>query len=380
MDDTINVTVDTPLNNEDDEKFIQGTDSADTITNRGDEVSISGGAGADSISNSGDHVTINGGAGVDSISNTGSNVTFQYTEGDGNDVIYGFNYTSTFQVMSGSVAKLTSDGKDLFLNFSDSGVITFKDGALLSKFNLVDSYEDAIDYGTVEVTGTGDADSIVNYFSNATINAGAGDDEIYNEGNNATITGGAGADSISNSGAYVIIAGGSGADSIVNTGSNVTFQYSEGDGNDFIDGFDETSTLKVLSGSVAKLTSDGKDLFLNFSDSGVITFKDGALLSEFNLVNASGNAIDYGAVEVNGTDDADNIVNHFNNAIINAGGGSDTILNYFTEVTITGDYTLAIEGATDGKLITAAETSAMSIWLTFPLTSNKSAPHLSRPT
>ena len=104
--------------------------------------------------------------------------------------------------------------------------------------------------------------------NNVTINAGEGNDSVYNDASNVSIFGGNGNDSIktgapedsSNLNAYIdggegndriynygsdyaVIVGNLGDDYIDNWGENVLFKYKEGDGNDIIQGFNETSTL-----------------------------------------------------------------------------------------------------------------------------------------
>ncbi|MBR0059970.1 MAG: hypothetical protein IJP68_00675, partial [Selenomonadaceae bacterium] len=73
----------------------------DTISAYGDFSKISGDSGDDYIYNSGSDVTISGGAGDDYIENFAKNVVFNYKVGDGADIIYCFDETSTLSITGG---------------------------------------------------------------------------------------------------------------------------------------------------------------------------------------------------------------------------------------------------------------------------------------
>ena len=153
--------------------------------------------------------------------------------------------------------------------------------------------------------------------SQSSINAGAGNDNIENEAaKNVTINGSKGNDTINNAlmfdgaiGGFrypddVIIIGGTGNDLIYNSGSNVTiiggtgndtirndehgengknvlFQYANGDGNDYIEGFNETSTLSIGGGSYST-TKSGDDLIVTVGE-GKISLMGAASLSAVNI-------------------------------------------------------------------------------------------------
>lgn len=128
---------------------INSTAYADSIRNSGDSVniyagdgddiisvnasynSIYGNAGNDIISVSADYTRINAGAGNDTIYRTnkygwGYNY-FQYANGDGNDVIYGFEAAQDFvSLSSGSSYSTTTSGNDFIVSVG-SGKVTLKD-------------------------------------------------------------------------------------------------------------------------------------------------------------------------------------------------------------------------------------------------------------
>lgn len=83
------------------------------ITNETANTLVEGTAANDKITNSGDNATIDGGLGNDTISNSGANVVFNYAAGDGNDVIAGFDATSTLKIGGGTGAysSLSSENK-----------------------------------------------------------------------------------------------------------------------------------------------------------------------------------------------------------------------------------------------------------------------------
>lgn len=150
--------------------------------------------------------------------------------------------------------------------------------------------------------------------SQSSINAGAGNDNIENEAaKNVTINGGKGNDTIdnalmfdgaigrfrypddviiiggtgndliyNNSGSNVTIIGGTGNDTIINKyGENVLFQYANGDGNDYIEGFNETSTLSIGGGSYSTIKS-GDDLIITVGE-GKISLMGAANLDTLNI-------------------------------------------------------------------------------------------------
>ena len=129
--------------------LVSGTSINDTIWNPSyrDTVTINAGAGNDSIKNYGDYVTISAGIGNDTINNNctdaltpyddedGSYVLFKYSEGDGNDIIYGFKANSTLSITGSSYSSTTSGSNVIFT--VGSGKITLVGASSLgSSLNL----------------------------------------------------------------------------------------------------------------------------------------------------------------------------------------------------------------------------------------------------
>ena len=187
----------------------------DYIYNNGKYSTLAGGTGNDIIENSTlsiwnperqaneifspDHMTIDGGAGNDSISNAGANVLFKYEVGDGNDVIEGFNATSTLSIGG---AKYTSakSGNDLIFTVG-AGKVTLQGAANLSTVNIIGD-EEIVTLLTVTDTTkspvtTDAAVKVVNASARTTavkITGNASANTIISGAGNDTLTGGKGND------------------------------------------------------------------------------------------------------------------------------------------------------------------------------------------
>lgn len=228
------------------------------------------------------------------------------------------------------------------------------------------------------LSGTSGKDTIINEGDHVTIDGGKGNDYIYNEGYNTSISGGANNDVIYNShnhsyksGSYDTIDGGAGDDSIcsssyciINGGSgndyislpyadNVTimagkgddtidsggtpifyvpmlYLYAEGDGNDVIYNYNNSSVVSITSGSFDTSTI-GNDVLIKVGE-GTIT-----------LVGAKGKYIN--VYPKNFTTGDDVYFNYAENARLSALDGNDYIVNYSKNVTVDG-------GADNDKIYT----------------------------
>ena len=275
---------------------IYGGDGHDDIISSGNNVGISGGNGADSILSSGndglfignngnDTIYIqgkgnilDGGQGNDTIIlEEGSSGNFiAYSNGEGNDIVFGLTSNDTIELTSGYISKVSVNGSDVIAKIGDG---TFTGVNLKGKvINMTDwldgSYSLKVDSANsitvfandkttanmelnsviknfdaskrtkaIKVTGNalnnsisggagndsilGNAgnDSLVGNSGNDTIYGGAGNDKIYGNAGNDSLVGGDGADAIS---------GGSGNDRIYGNAGNDNL--AGGDGNDAIAG------------------------------------------------------------------------------------------------------------------------------------------------
>ncbi len=128
---------------------ISGGKGNDKIYAGGSEHLINGGAGNDLISLTGNHLTITGGAGDDTLyGSTATSHLYQYTKGDGNDLIFNVGSHDTIS-LSGVTAKEWStvkSGKNLIVKIGTLGNITLVGGkANTPKIYSEDSVPDSDD-------------------------------------------------------------------------------------------------------------------------------------------------------------------------------------------------------------------------------------------
>ena len=385
---------------------ISGGNGSDTIYNQGSNSSVNGGAGSDFISNWGSKVTIDAGTGADSIENLennvtiggskgndtiynglrygsgdtvygnrGSNVQFTYSEGDGNDVIYGVKSDSTIQIATNSSYTSQQSNDDVIIKVGE-GSITLKD-AKDKSLNIVTENlsedENAVKYTSgndsiqiprdnIKVEALAGNDTVENAKKNVTISAGDGDDSIHNTGSQVTIDGGNGDDTVINSGDSVSIIGGANDDSIINYGDSTTIkggtgtdtirlvhlvrssefscntliQYSLGDGNDTILDIASTDLIHITNGSYSTQVSDN-DLIIKVGENS-ITLKDAAN-RKLQIKNSNGeietvnpNGIVYycnntANTQILGSSHADSIYNVAPKVTIETGEGNNIIYN-----------------------------------------------------
>ena len=299
-----------------------------------DNVSIDGGAGKDFIHNYGLNVSIIGGKGNDTISfsSTASLNVIQYANGDGNDLINGFNATSTLSI-SGSKYSSETGGDDIIITVGD-GSITLRGAASLSAIHIDGEEEDltALTFNNktdsavtlpaqteivdaykrstpIQITGNDKDNSLVGGFGNDTINGTSGDN---------TLTGGKGKDLF-----------------IYTAGKNIITDY------------EKKYKISVAS-AYEGFALDGSDLILNFGNDNSLTIKDGKdkaikINSDVNFYTADGmfnsvktaatlsgsasfNAKTYSKlVTITGSDNATEILGNKKANIIYAGNGGSTL-------------------------------------------------------
>ena len=300
----------------------------------------------------------------------------EYANGNGNDVIYGYDESSTLRFTSGSPV-VSTNGLDVVITVG-KGTLTLKDavgktlnwtnakGKLTSKVYGDFDVENSSEFATVN--GTAKADKIYNSGDVAIVSGGAGADTIKNEGGYVSISGGAGNDYI-NDGSWgsSTISGGAGDDTIelANDAWHV-IEYAAGEGKDVIIGYGETDSIKLTKGTIvsSKTTLSGDDVIFTIG-TGTLTIKEGIgklitfidakdeiISSErygpANIENAEGYAsivtTEYddtitnwaeGATMRGGAGD-DYIENYGEGAKVYGDGGADTLLNYGDNSTLEG--------------------------------------------
>ena len=271
----------------------------DYIYNRGANSSIDAGDGSDTIStyNRNGNMTIRGGKGNDKICLKSTSNVVKYKSGDGSDTVYGFNSTDSLSI-SGADYSTQASGDDLIVTVG-KGKILLKDvkgnAVYINKKNVAGK---STNKNFIVLT---DGDETLNSnLDKVTILGGAGNDVLENDfGDNVSISAGDGNDTIWNvareewnSATYsydtldtpdkVTLSGGKGDDYIYNQfGNKVLFQYTSGDGNDSIVGFNDSSTLSVVGKKYSTKTG-GSNVIVTV-DKGKITLEGAASLSAVNV-------------------------------------------------------------------------------------------------
>ncbi|MBR0059865.1 MAG: hypothetical protein IJP68_00135, partial [Selenomonadaceae bacterium] len=269
-----------------DKVSIDGGSGNDTIYNVTDiniqlstNSTLIGGAGNDSIYNTGSNSTISGGTGNDTISLGtalagrrparyevgGENILINYTNGDGFDLIQGFDSKATL-LISGSEYSTKESGDDLIVTVG-KGKITLEGAVGLSVPNIASDYVKVTDstkspvtvgssIKTIDASTRTKAVKITGNKLDNSISGGSDNDKLY---------GGKGDDYLS---------GGKGNDSLWGDDGADTFYYAKGDGKDIIYGFDSKDTLTFdnLDFTTSYSASKGKIVFS--VDGGSVTLKD----------------------------------------------------------------------------------------------------------
>ena len=204
---------------------VEGGNNDDHLLIYKDKNKVYGGAGNDILIIQGDSNIVSGGTGTDLIElNGATNSVIEYTQGDGADVIFGYDESTLIKIKSGDYSTCVSgndaiiivgkggiiikDAKDLKLNIN---TIELEEGKTLQPEEntfISNPYDNAIIltpglFGTEKaLRGTNNSDRIENTLDNVMIYGFSGDDNdyIYNEADKVTVDGGAGKDTIENSG------------------------------------------------------------------------------------------------------------------------------------------------------------------------------------
>ena len=320
---------------------IDGGAGDDSIAAYDPYLSVNGGAGDDLIdARMYSDVTIRGGAGNDVVQAYGNRNVFEYAADDGDDYILGYNSTDTIRIDDGVEYSTMRSGNDMIISIG-SGTSTLVNAAtvtlhIIGGDNRSTGSTDTANYTAATLlTGTRDADTIVNYASDVTIDARAGDDVINNlAGDNVSISGGEGNDYIFNqSGSwYNTVNGGKGDDTITPVGSHMLIQYKSGDGNDVVNEFVVSDTISIVDGSDYQTMLSGSDVIISIG-SGSITLKETHVTTPV-IVGGSNKTptVDSGVIGnqtsntlISGTANADSIYNSGSHVTIDAGGGNDVI-------------------------------------------------------
>ena len=200
--------------------FYGGTEN-DRIAIYGNSNKILGEDGNDAILLSGgSNNIVNGGLGNDIIIlESASNSVIEYSEGNGNDIIYGFEENDRINI-AGNYSTSTSGQNVLLLVGTETitldsakGLIINVNGKKIDTADTVSSGEPirplvsslvtvpSVWYDNVRtIRGTSIADNINSNISNVLIKALGGNDSVYSTGSNVSVSGGSGNNTINGSG------------------------------------------------------------------------------------------------------------------------------------------------------------------------------------
>ena len=311
----------------------------------GNKNEIHGADGTDVIFiQGGSNNTITSGAEDDLIilQSGAKNNIIEYSQGDGSDVIFGYDTSNLIKVKGGYSVYVS--GNDKIIQVDKGGIIVKDAKNLTLNINTIDLEEgETLPEGSGEgfipytgglvlaprfqdlneaLRGTSTNDRIENTLSNIMIHSGDGDDIIINYGENVTINVGNGADKIYNYADDVKINGGNGNDYIYNEAARVTMNGNNGNdtvenlgNNSRIDGGDDMDSIKNSGESIDINSGGGKDRILNMA-SNVRAY---SYLDDNYITNTEDN------VTLEGSKDNDYIYNSGSSVSINAGEGNNSV-------------------------------------------------------
>ena len=356
--------------------ILYGSNDSDSILNGGDNVTVYAEAGNDNIENysgikdgliyGGDGndmidvanqtaaFTVSGGHGNDTIDAARSTRNlYLYADGDGNDVIYNFNYyhsNDTLQITSGTAETVTV-GSDIVVKVGEGSILLKGNAAQTINNDTAGAIFTGTEYGdfmnntstgeNVSIVGLTGDDTVCNYANNVTVSVGDEDDVIWNENgsSNVLIDGGGGNDSINNWGNYTTIYGGDGSDTIftydcqnpliyggagddsikpLTSGATVyggtgndtigtiykdsdgninyggisegfVYVYNYGDGNDTITAIQDDSTL-IIGGDYTR-TTEGNNVIIRVGDGSITLLEAANVAFTINTVESSSAAV-----------------------------------------------------------------------------------------
>ncbi len=295
---------------------IIGSTFGDTLTGDAGANVIEGEAGNDTILGRAGDDTLTGGAGAD---------RFDFSDGDGDDVITDFGsggsdllhfegYDSLFASASDVLATATQVGADVVFNLNGTDSVRLLNVAL-----------NTITVGDIEYIAplTTSGDDVVNGTGSADFFNGLGGDDVINGlGGNDTLFGGSGEDTID---------GGAGVDDVRGDAGND--QLSGGAGNDSLRGFDGND---ILSGGA------GIDLIFGHAGNDTVDYRTSAAAVAINLQmdtqsggDAQGDRL-FTIENIIGSAFNDTLTGDAGANVIEGETGNDTILGGAGDDTLTG--------------------------------------------
>jgi Ca2+-binding RTX toxin-like protein len=376
---------------------LYGNGGNDTLSGGSGNDYLDGGAANDSLLGGMGNDSLYGGAGNDFLqAGIGDDVmqgddgadTYSFILGDGRDTINNYQTAAAADKLvfgagiTNANVRLNRDGNDLVITltnspndsiriqnqFTDStyalNTIQFSDATTL---NITPTVLTNIVYST----GSSEGDSLTGYDGLDNMAGNDGADNLYGNGGNDTLDGGAGADYLTGDAGNDGLFGGIGNDSVHGGDGNDslagglgddylqgdegadTYVYSLGEGNDTISNYQTLAAAdKIVFGAGItaaniKLTRDGNDLLINFTNSSTdsiriqsqftdptyqlntLQFSDASTLS---ISPATLTNILYGT----GTDAGDSLYGYAGADVEIGGGGNDYLYGYAGNDTLSG--------------------------------------------
>ena len=282
-------------------------DQTNYIDNADDDVKVSGTSKEDYITNTGENVTVQPGKGNDTITGSdkfGETYLFAYTNGE--NVITNFGDNDTLRATSGTLS-YTIDGNDAIVSITKGktkSTVTLQDAAeykFIQNGNVltVEHVEEKINSeDNIKFSGTSDDDYLINNGQNVSIASGKGNDTIEGSSFGETFL------FAQTDGNNVITNFGIG-DTLQATGGNLTYKVDGDDAIVSITKSKKTATVTLQGAGNQAFIQDGRNLYIDVP---------------FNVIENSNDK-----TKVNGTSNADYIVNTGEFVTINGSKGNDTI-------------------------------------------------------
>ena len=313
---------------------LNGDNGNDYISNwNGDYISIDSGDGDDTIESSsyvtgryvtgGRNVTIKAGTGNDSISlSTYSYYSLiVYNYADGNDIINGFNSTSTLSI-SGSSYSTQVSNNDIIITVGDNS-ITLAGAADLDEFHI-----DGEEENLTNLTFNNKTDSKVTLpVQTETVDASERTKPIRITGNTLanSLFGGTGNDTLDGTEGNNTLTGGKGKDSFIyNGGNDIITDYEKGKDKIILDSA-SISTFTTINKDVIFTLSNNNSLTLNNMADKQISFLSGSKTTKITFTsNASLDGSEKGATLIPATTEF-SAVNYSKLVTINAESVSSAV-------------------------------------------------------
>lgn len=267
-----------------------GNDNIQMVYTTGN--TVDGGMGDDYILvNTANDNTILGGYGDDCIElQYSKNNVIVFGEGQGNDVVIGYDSNDTIEVSKGEYST-TKRGKDVVIKFSKGSVVL--SGASTKKINIHERFDQNtsdvilsnIDKSpfragdkvvTINASKRSEPIHIIGNAQNNTINGCMVSDTIYGGAGADSIQGDSGDDKLYGDGDNDTLFGGTGNDTLTGGSGDDVFVYARGYGKDLIADYTEKQDkIKLNAVEIEQTTYSGNDVIFNIKNGGSITVKNG---------------------------------------------------------------------------------------------------------